>query len=218
MLQTENRPFHTEYITVVSVKCDHCGFEVKADYEFIISCKRELHDAFPGMLSVTLHASFNGFNKHLPVLMYLCTPCAEKLMELFPSFKAAINKPDPRSLSNRLRNMLSDDLFEPVTPPICTLVNLHVPGQKYDVYIGRGRNSIWANPYSHLSNSLAEIQVKTRDEAIACYREYILTRKDLLGQLPTLYGKVLGCWCVPERCHGEVLIELAYLMRSGKEL
>jgi hypothetical protein len=31
----------------------------------------------------------------------------------------------------------------------------------------------------------------------------------LMGELGQLKGKVLGCWCVPERCHGHALAELA---------
>jgi hypothetical protein len=43
---------------------------------------------------------------------------------------------------------------------------------------------------------------------IAKYRAYILGRPDLLALLPTLKGKVLGCWCHPQECHGDVLVEL----------
>jgi hypothetical protein len=32
---------------------------------------------------------------------------------------------------------------------------------------------------------------------------------DLLARLPELRGKVLGCWCHPEQCHGDTLAELA---------
>ena len=27
--------------------------------------------------------------------------------------------------------------------------------------------------------------------------------------LPELRGKILGCWCAPKVCHGDVLVELA---------
>jgi hypothetical protein len=32
--------------------------------------------------------------------------------------------------------------------------------------------------------------------------------KDLVKQLTSLKGKRLGCWCKPEKCHGDVLVEL----------
>ncbi|MER6799640.1 DUF4326 domain-containing protein, partial [Amycolatopsis mediterranei] len=34
-------------------------------------------------------------------------------------------------------------------------------------------------------------------------------RPDLLALLPGLRGRRLGCWCVPEPCHAQVIAELA---------
>jgi len=107
-----------------------------------------------------------------------------------------------------------DELFEPEPDPVAWLVNIKT-GVKYDIYIGRG--SIWGNPYSHLAVSAAEFQVQTREEAIQCYRSYILGRPDLLSQLDTLYGKILGCWCVPKLCHGQVLIELLWKKLNSRK-
>lgn len=83
---------------------------------------------------------------------------------------------------------------------------VHCKKKPYDIYIGRP--SQFENPYSHLSRTLAKFKVDTREEAIEKYREYILGRPDLIALLPTLKGKRLGCWCRPQRCHGDVLIEL----------
>jgi hypothetical protein len=121
---------------------------------------------------------------------------------------------------NKLETL--NDLFEPVPDPVVWLVNIGKETTQIDglgskirwwveqspkhTYIGRG--SIWGNPFSHLAVSAAEFQVRTRDEAIEKYREYILGRVDLLAQLDSLRGMVLGCWCLPKRCHGEILIEL----------
>lgn len=77
---------------------------------------------------------------------------------------------------------------------------VHVKRSRYTVYIGRP--SIWGNPFRIGADG-------TRDEVIAKYRDYILSRPDLLAQLHTLRGQVLGCWCKPQRCHGDVLAELA---------
>ena len=73
----------------------------------------------------------------------------------------------------------------------------------YDTYIGRG--SKWGNPYIIGKDG-------TREEVINKYREYVLSKQELIGALTELDGKVLGCFCVPQRCHGEVLIELRYLV------
>lgn len=73
--------------------------------------------------------------------------------------------------------------------------------EPYDVYIGRGRGSIWGNPFPITKDA-------SRAEVIQKYREYILSRPDLLGQIETLRGKRLGCFCKPAPCHGDVLVEL----------
>jgi hypothetical protein len=76
----------------------------------------------------------------------------------------------------------------------------------YDIFIGRG--SIWGNPYSHLRDSKAKFVVQTREEAIEKYRQYIMNKPELLKRLWELKGKVLGCYCKPLSCHGDILVEL----------
>lgn len=88
---------------------------------------------------------------------------------------------------------------------------VHCKRAPYDIYIGRP--SIFGNPYTHHKDkdTKAEFIVETREEAVAKYREYITegSGKHLLEQLHTLEGKVLGCWCMPDKaCHGDILIEL----------
>jgi hypothetical protein len=86
------------------------------------------------------------------------------------------------------------------------VINKH-HGIPYDVYIGRG--SIWGNPYSHMSGTKAEFKVSSRHEAISSYFAYIKTRPDLLRQLRYLKGEVLGCYCYPAECHGEILVQMS---------
>ncbi len=92
---------------------------------------------------------------------------------------------------------------------------VHCRRELYDVYIGRGRCprtgklGIWGNPFSHLPNTLARFRVASREEAISKYKEWLLTQPQLLAQLGTLRGKVLGCWCIAQACHGHVLAQLA---------
>lgn len=81
--------------------------------------------------------------------------------------------------------------------------------QDCDVYIGRRcymggwqlEQSKWANPFTIKKCGSAE-------EAVRQYKEYILSRKELISALPELSGKTLGCWCAPNPCHGDVLVEL----------
>lgn len=83
---------------------------------------------------------------------------------------------------------------------------VHCMKSAFDVYIARRcgkfkEDSIWHNPY-HIGKD------GTRKEVIEKYRAYILGRSDLMALLPTLKGKILGCWCHPSECHGDVLVEL----------
>lgn len=83
---------------------------------------------------------------------------------------------------------------------------VHCKKEKFDVYIGRP--SKWGNPYTHKESSLDVIHVNTPQEAIAKYREWILKQDKLLNDLHELKDKILGCWCKPFECHGDVLVEL----------
>lgn len=85
---------------------------------------------------------------------------------------------------------------------------VHCKKEPYDVYIGRP--SKWGNPFTHIKDrqTKAEFIVETREEAIAKYREWIVTQSNLLGDLYELKDQTLGCWCTPQACHGDVLVEL----------
>ena len=41
------------------------------------------------------------------------------------------------------------------------------------------------------------------------YRSWLLANPEMLKKLPQLKGKILGCWCAQEACHGDILSELA---------
>lgn len=100
--------------------------------------------------------------------------------------------------------------FAPLTPRLVNRRRCRV----YDINIGRPGK--WGNPFSHEEGTLARFKVNSRDEAVDCFRAYLLGRPDLLADLHELDGKVLGCWCVPKRCHGHVLIEIWYEVRVLK--
>ena len=70
---------------------------------------------------------------------------------------------------------------------------------QYDIYIGRG--SKWGNPFKIGPDG-------NRKEVIKKYREWIVTQLELMKSLPELKDKVLGCFCHPLLCHGDVLVEL----------
>lgn len=82
-----------------------------------------------------------------------------------------------------------------------TVVNIKT-GAAHDVYIGRP--SPWGNPF-HLHGKT------TRGEVIARYRQWLMERDQqelVLRMKKELKGKVLGCYCKPLACHGDVIKEI----------
>lgn len=87
---------------------------------------------------------------------------------------------------------------------------VHCKRASFDVYIGRP--SKWGNPYSHLKGTSAPYGASNREAAVLAYRLWIHLPENanLLEAAKTeLRGKVLGCWCHPQACHGDVLAEIA---------
>ena len=76
---------------------------------------------------------------------------------------------------------------------------VNVRYERYDVYIGRG--SKWGNRFVIGRDG-------SRDDVIRRYREWILENDELLSCLHELKDKVLGCYCKPLPCHGDVLVKL----------
>ncbi|AIJ21168.1 DUF4326 domain-containing protein [Amycolatopsis methanolica] len=73
-------------------------------------------------------------------------------------------------------------------------------------YIGhRGNRHSW--PESDFANPFVKEGKTDRAAMVRHYREYLDGRPDLLARLDELSGRVLGCWCAPEPCHGDVLLE-----------
>ena len=63
------------------------------------------------------------------------------------------------------------------------------------------------NPYSHKEGTLAEFKVANRAEALEKYEKYLLENETLFNSLIELQGKTLGCWCKPNKCHGDILVK-----------
>ena len=86
---------------------------------------------------------------------------------------------------------------------------VHCKKEKYDVYIGRP--SPFGNPFTHLAGgTLAQFRVASREEAIARYEAWLIGQPELVARVKAeLRGKVLGCWCSPKSCHGDVLARIA---------
>lgn len=85
---------------------------------------------------------------------------------------------------------------------LTTVVNIRY--EKHDVYIGRaghGQDGTFGNPFSD----------GTRSENIARFKVYFYDRlkKDPVyrQKVLALRGKSLGCFCVPQECHGHVIAD-----------
>jgi hypothetical protein len=78
---------------------------------------------------------------------------------------------------------------------------VHCKRERFDVYVGRP--GPWGNPFVIGKDG-------TREEVIRKYRAWIEARPAMVARAKAeLAGKVLGCWCSPQQCHGDVLAEIA---------
>lgn len=74
------------------------------------------------------------------------------------------------------------------------------------IYIGRHNmyvkapQSKWHNPFTVKKYGL--------EKALSLYEKRIRDNRELMDSLCELKGKELGCWCKPEKCHGDVLVKL----------
>jgi len=79
---------------------------------------------------------------------------------------------------------------------------VHCKKEKYDVYIGRP--SIFGNPFTIGKDG-------DREKVINLFRSYFYNRLDydidFKTEVEKLKGKILACWCKPEACHGDIIIE-----------
>jgi hypothetical protein len=83
------------------------------------------------------------------------------------------------------------------------------------VYIGRrAYGHHYGNPFSHLPNSRAVLEVGSRKEAVEAFEQWLDgadyeevepdRRQWILDNMEQLRGKTLVCFCHPQACHGHV--------------
>ena len=108
-------------------------------------------------------------------------------------------KPQPWSESEYTRKE-QVEAGETVTANMRTDHQLIAWAEEQGLYVKIDRHSIWGNPFLLDEDG-------DRDEVCDSYRRYLDDKPSLQRRYEDLIGKVLGCWCYPERCHGNVLIE-----------
>lgn len=90
-------------------------------------------------------------------------------------------------------------------------------GAKYDVYVGRpgkGEDGYFGNPVElRKPCPVCGATHWTRSDTIGCFEVHARARgerdPEYRRRVAALHDKVLGCFCTPAPCHGEVLLRLA---------
>jgi site-specific DNA-cytosine methylase len=79
---------------------------------------------------------------------------------------------------------------------------VHCRRKPFDVYIGRP--GPWGNPFSWKPGTLAEFVVP-KEVVLDRYEAWLRSQPELVARARAeLRGKVLGCWCAPNPCHGDI--------------
>lgn len=91
---------------------------------------------------------------------------------------------------------------------------VHCKKANFDVYIGRKHSdfpegSPYFNPFKIGIDG-------TRAEVIEKYERYLRSSPELLERLLSLDGKILGCWCKPKQCHGDVILKIINELKVEK--
>jgi hypothetical protein len=108
---------------------------------------------------------------------------AKKQFVLYPKTTAVVAKPQ---------------IYKGKTAQIC------------DVYIGRVINKEdWSLPKSKRANPFPVGQRGSAEKTVEKYEEYLQKHPTLLASISELRGKVLGYWCKPGVCHGDIDAKLA---------
>lgn len=82
---------------------------------------------------------------------------------------------------------------------------VHCKKEKYDVYIGRPGK--WGNPFVIGKDG-------NRKQVLEKYSNYLLNNTTIANSIHELEGKILGCWCKPNDCHGDILASIANPSKS----
>lgn len=87
---------------------------------------------------------------------------------------------------------------------------VHCKKEPYTHYIGRP--SILGNPYSHRAAGTTfswVITVDTIQEALDGFYANAKSSQEILDEINILpEDAVLGCWCKPGPCHGDVIVKI----------
>jgi hypothetical protein len=87
------------------------------------------------------------------------------------------------------------------------IVNIRNKSKVHSLYIGRFcSKGGWDLQSSKWQNKFVISQQNSRENCISNYEQELVNGK-LYNSLYELLGHVLGCWCKPEACHGDILVK-----------
>ena len=114
-------------------------------------------------------------------------------------------KPAPEFTDDELA--LLNDLKEGKTVVLNMRADTHSRlwawAENNDLAVRIDRKSQWGNPFVLGEDG-------DREQVIGKYATYYFPHKpQLVADIGDLKGKALGCWCAPDRCHGDVLARVA---------
>jgi hypothetical protein len=112
--------------------------------------------------------------------------------------------PDPKETAMNKHARRPSGLLVPAHVQLGAPRVVHCKRERHHVYIGRP--SKWGNPFVVGRDG-------ARGECIELYELWVRENEALMAALGELRGLVLGCWCAPRACHGDVLVRLAKASR-----
>lgn len=80
-------------------------------------------------------------------------------------------------------------------------------GRNMSYYVDGAHGSKWQNPFK-VSKKKTGNKNYTLDESLELYENFVRNNSKMMDELYELDNKVLGCWCKPNRCHGDILVKL----------
>lgn len=128
--------------------------------------------------------------------------------------------PSPRYYADKQANLerIKKKISHVEVQPHNIVVRVNRSEDNFDIYIGRANiNKYHKLPESKWHNPFKVNKDGTREQVIEKYHEYLLQNDDLLEALPELHNKVLGCWCKPDPCHGDILAKYADIVFEASQ-
>lgn len=100
----------------------------------------------------------------------------------------------------------------------CVVANMRESGdaaliawaEAHNLFVRIDRKTEWGNPFEMPDDG-------DRAQVVGKFSKFYLPYKDgLLSRMSALRGKVLGCWCHPDECHGHLIADVVNREANGE--